>query len=93
MFADTDSRSYIKNHAFTVLKAAVLNIGGTPTKMVMMRNPWKGDSQWKGDYSITKGGDMREQLKKALENQGGLKEENGKYWISYVDFCKEYEGF
>jgi hypothetical protein len=86
MFTGTDQDSYIKNHAFSVLKAVVLNMDGTDVKMLQMRNPWKGDAGWTGDYSKTKGGDKWEQLGKALEAQGGIKEEAGKFWISYNDF-------
>jgi len=35
---------------------------GTDVKMLQMRNPWKGDSGWEGDYSETLGGDKWEQL-------------------------------
>jgi hypothetical protein len=59
--------------------------------MVQMRNPWKGDDGWKGDYSQFKGGSKWTQLNAALaSSQGGLKVEAGKFWISFDDFVKEY---
>jgi len=59
--------------------------------MLQMRNPWEGDDGWKGDYSSTKGGPKYDQLKAALKlSQGGIKIENGKFWISFDDFVKEY---
>jgi len=66
-------------------------MGGVNVRMVQMRNPWKGDDGWKGDYSVTKGGTKYDQLKAALElSQGGIKVEAGKYWMSFADFVKEY---
>lgn len=90
MFTGSDSVSYITNHAFALLKATVLTINSAPVKMIQMRNPWKGDDGWKGDYSKTKGGEKWTQLGAALEAQGGLKEEAGKFWMSFDDFVKEY---
>lgn len=59
--------------------------------MVQMRNPWKGDDGWTGDYSSTKGGVKFDQLKAALEiTQGGIKVEAGKFWMGFEDFVKEY---
>lgn len=49
-----------------MLKATVLTMNSVPVKMVQMRNPWKGDDGWKGDYSKTKGGEKWEQLGAAL---------------------------
>ena len=72
MFTGSDSSSYITNHAFAVLKATVLTMNSQEVKMVQMRNPWKGDDGWTGDYSKTKGGEKWEQLGAALEAQGGV---------------------
>lgn len=91
MFTGTDGFSFVTGHAFTVLKAVVLDIAGTPTKMVQMRNPWKKhDGGWTGDYSETKGGATWTNLVKALEASGGLKVEAGKFWMCYTDFLKHY---
>lgn len=94
MFTGSDSFSYIQNHSFAVLSVAELNMGGSPVRMVQMRNPWKGDDGWKGDYSEVKGGEKWSQLKAALKiSQGGIKVEAGKFWMSFEDFVKEYSRF
>jgi len=86
MFTGTDKKSYIKNHAFTLLQAVELDMAGTPTKMLQLRNPWKGDDGWTGDYSKAKGGVHWDNLGTALAAVGGIKEEAGKFWMSYKDF-------
>jgi len=55
-----------------MLNAVELEIAGEDVKMVKMRNPWKGDAEWTGDYSKKEGGEkMRENLIKALEEKEG----------------------
>jgi len=66
-------------------------MGGAYVKMVQMRNPWRGDSGWKGDYSEVKGGVKWANLKAALGDS--FKVDAGKYWISWSDFLKEYSSF
>jgi len=68
-------------------------MGGEAVRMVQMRNPWEGPDGWNGDYSVTQGGAKYEDLKAALEvAQGGIKIEDGKFWMSFNDFTKEYSG-
>ena len=61
--------------------------------MVQLRNPWKGNDGWKGDYSETKGGAKWAALVAGLKAHGGIKKEAGKFWMAYYDFVKEYSGF
>jgi len=93
MFTETDNASYIKGHAFTLLKVAEITMNGVPVKMVQLRNPWKGNDGWKGDYSETKGGAKWAALVAGLKAHGGIKKEAGKFWMAYYDFVKEYSGF
>ena len=90
----SDSEYYINSHSFTVLKTVELVMDGESVRMVQMRNPWKTDDGWKGDYSVKQGGAKYDQLKAALEvTQGGIKIEAGKFWISFDDFTREYSDF
>jgi len=91
MFTGSDSKSYVTNHSFALLQAVALPMPNGSVNMVQMRNPWKGDDGWKGDYSKTKGGSKYADLLAALKtHQGGLKEEAGKFWMSFDDCVKEY---
>lgn len=72
----------MQNHAYVVLEAKEINIGGSVKKMVMMRNPW-GSSSWNGAYS--KGTSTWDQLNAAID--GGIVEEGGKFWMEFKDFA------
>jgi len=91
IFTGTDTYSYVQNHAYYVIKAVELNINGTPTKMVQMRNPW-GSHNWKGKFSDKPTNSAYkadyENLKTALGSN--FKEEGGKFWMAYSDWVKEY---
>jgi len=86
MFVGSDSQTYVTGHAWAILEFREVTIEGTPTKLVMMRNPWKGKAAWNGAYS--EGTSEWTKLNAAVE--GGVKLEDGKFWISYADFIVQF---
>lgn len=75
----------MQNHAYTILEALEIDIGGVPKKLLKIRNPW-GSTAWSGAYS--EGTPEYNALDAALPN--GIVEEAGKFWMEYVDFLVHF---
>ena len=86
VFAGTDPSTnanlWVRNHGYTILAAQEVTISGRKRNMLRMRNPW-GKNEWRGGFKD--GSSELAALETALGGQ--YKNERGKFWMEYEEFC------
>ncbi len=75
-------------HAYSVIDAKEYSEEEEVIRLIQVRNPW-GSGEWKGDYSD---GDSHwtPNMKKFF-NSEEINKEDGRFWMTYDDFCTEFQ--
>jgi hypothetical protein len=88
MWSDSDNKKpkeggLVPGHAYSVIQAIEAN----NHKLLNVRNPW-GNFEWSGDWSDNS--DLwTEEMRQLV--QPSLDEEDGTFWMSFEDFCANFE--
>ncbi|CAG0885337.1 unnamed protein product [Darwinula stevensoni] len=86
-----DAMGLVGGHAYTVTGIAKINASRLGhVNLVRVRNPWANSAEWKGPWCD---GDenwryVDESTKRKLDLQH---QADGEFWITYEDFCLEFE--
>ncbi|CAF1097132.1 unnamed protein product, partial [Didymodactylos carnosus] len=94
----------IKGHAYAItairnfkikenpsLLARLIHIGGRTKEilqMIRLRNPW-GEKEWNGPWSDNSA-EWKKLTEKDRANLGLTFEEDGEFWMEFVDFCRYF---
>ncbi|XP_053174013.1 calpain-2 catalytic subunit-like [Scomber japonicus] len=84
------SLKLVQGHAYSITAADRVHYNGSVVELVRIRNPW-GEMEWKGPW----GSKSKEwnNLDLAPEyKQLNNPDENGEFWMSYVDFKRYFSG-
>eukprot|EP00741_Cyanophora_paradoxa_P014633 tig00020816_g14113.t1 len=82
---EANEKGILKGHAYGVLEARVVTAGGTPHRLLRVRNPW-GRAEWKGPWSDG-APEWSEEILAELGYEFG---DDGTFWIGWEDFTKEF---
>lgn len=89
MAASTDSNvgnGLVRPHAYTVLDAQEVNIGGNCERLIKLRNP-HGHGEWNGAWSDSSV-QWSDEAKSALTYQPGG--DDGVFWMNFGDFSSNF---
>merc|ERR1719217_2033679 len=78
----------VEMHAFSLISIDCVELDGKMDYMILMRNPWGGKYEWKGDWSD--GSEKWEQNPKILEQLHPARKPDGMFWISRKDFLQNF---
>jgi len=80
----------VTGHAYSLIACKEVNADGQTHRMVCMRNPWGNDKEWNGDFSDTwDGWGEYPELASKLGVSGHAPD--GKFWMCYADFLKNWD--
>ncbi|XP_037782723.1 LOW QUALITY PROTEIN: calpain-A-like [Penaeus monodon] len=86
-----DEHGLVEGHAYTVSGVArVKHEEHGPVNLIRVRNPWASGDEWNGKWSDTDSlwsGVPEEQRQKLGVNSLS----DGEFWMSYDDFCEQFE--
>lgn len=82
------SRGLVEMHAYSLISIAYVEIAGKHMCLLLMRNPWGGKYEWKGDWSDES--DMWEKYPNVTEQLQPKRIPDGMFWISREDFLKHF---
>ncbi|XP_052002158.1 calpain-1 catalytic subunit [Xyrauchen texanus] len=77
----------VEMHAYAVTGVAEVVCQGRPVKLVRILNPW-GRGEWSGDWSDKS---PLWKLARPEDQRYNTVLDNGEFWMSMEDFCKNYE--
>ncbi|XP_069954172.1 calpain-A isoform X2 [Cherax quadricarinatus] len=87
----TDENGLVEGHAYTVSGvASVIHEKLGIVRLVRVRNPWASGAEWNGDWCDSDDkwdGVSVSQLSKL----GRTQQEDGEFWMSYQDWCNQFE--
>jgi calpain-15 len=81
-----DAGGIVPGHAYSILDVRELH----GFKLVCLRNPW-GSFEWKGDWSDNSAMWNKHPLVKARIWPDTKNDNDGIFWMSWEDFCKNYD--
>ncbi|XP_071538694.1 calpain-A-like isoform X2 [Panulirus ornatus] len=87
----TDDHGLVEGHAYTVTGVARVNHNDMGSIcLIRVRNPWANSAEWNGDWcdSDEKWMGVSEEQRKKL---GRTALSDGEFWMSYEDFCDQFE--
>ncbi|GFY46636.1 calpain-B [Trichonephila inaurata madagascariensis] len=86
-----DVNGLVSGHAYTISAVATVKLStGSEAYLVRIRNPWGNDTEWNGQWndSDTNWHNVDLNTKEKIDYS---KRGDGEFWMSYQDFCREFE--
>ncbi|GFV81217.1 calpain-A [Trichonephila clavipes] len=86
-----DANGLVSGHAYTISAVATVKLStGSEAYLVRIRNPWGNDTEWNGQWndSDTNWHNVDLNTKEKIDYS---KRGDGEFWMSYQDFCREFE--
>ncbi|KAK3859138.1 hypothetical protein Pcinc_034716 [Petrolisthes cinctipes] len=87
----TDEHGLVEGHAYTVSGVArVMHKDLGTVGLIRVRNPWANGAEWNGEWadSDEKWLGVSEEQRRKL---GNASISDGEFWMSYTDFCVQFE--
>lgn len=81
-----NAQGLVSQHAYAVIAAKEVNTKKGKEQLLMIRNPW-GGQEWNGDWSD----DSPLWTPELVKELGWAKADDGRFWMNFKDFCKNYE--
>eukprot|EP00746_Dinoflagellata_sp_MGD_P009532 gnl/MRDRNA2_/MRDRNA2_119415_c0_seq1.p1 gnl/MRDRNA2_/MRDRNA2_119415_c0~~gnl/MRDRNA2_/MRDRNA2_119415_c0_seq1.p1 ORF type:complete len:479 (-),score=84.16 gnl/MRDRNA2_/MRDRNA2_119415_c0_seq1:69-1505(-) len=85
---ERETDGLVEMHAFSLLSVASVELDGKTEYMLLMRNPWGGKYEWKGDWSDKS--DMWERYPQILEHLQPQRVPDGMFWMARKDFLRYF---
>ncbi|GIY32226.1 calpain-A [Caerostris extrusa] len=86
-----DANGLVSGHAYTISAVATVKLStGSEAYLVRIRNPWGNDTEWNGKWndSDTNWHNVDPNTREKIDYS---KRGDGEFWMSYQDFCREFE--
>jgi len=85
-----DANGLVAGHAYTVTDAVKVRHKMGTEKLLRIRNPWGNETEWKGSWSDN---DENWNLldEEAKRKISFMSKADGEFWMSYRDFCKQFQ--
>ncbi|CAL8352421.1 unnamed protein product [Lota lota] len=77
-------------HAYSLTAVEKVETSTGPVTLVRLHNPW-GGTEWEGPWSDLKGPEWNTVSKDEQRRLGRVNKEDGEFWMSVSDFCKNLE--
>ncbi|XP_050697521.1 calpain-A-like isoform X2 [Eriocheir sinensis] len=90
----TDEHGLVEGHAYTVTGVATLSHSSLgPVSLIRVRNPWANAAEWTGAWADEdeRWEGVDEKQRTGLGGHTGSAMHDGEFWMSFDDFCGEFE--
>ncbi|KAL3315499.1 calpain 2, (m II) large subunit [Cichlidogyrus casuarinus] len=80
----------VMGHAYSITSVSTVKVSGNRLPLLRIRNPWGDDVEWRGAWSDSSN-EWNSISSQEREQLGLVNSADGEFWMSFSDFCKEFE--